>query len=161
MPGQGRLSCGSCPTKTCNFRTPTSFHAFDCRNSTIGDLSVHGAYLTLAHVNEQMHGIQINQGSEEILIERVRVFQSAGDGIRLLGEPGNKVRKIWIEGCRLIQNKRTGIGFQRAVEFVWIRDCYIEAKPPTTDACIHFEPTGNVAPTDVVIDGNVLVHGKA
>jgi hypothetical protein len=46
-------------------------HAFDCRNLTIGDLSVHGAYLTLAHVNEQMHGIQINQGSEEIRVERV------------------------------------------------------------------------------------------
>jgi hypothetical protein len=134
-------------------------HAFDCRNLTIGDLSVHGAYLTLAHVNEQMHGIQINQGSEEILVERVRVFQSAGDGIRLLGEPGNKVRKVWVQGCRLIQNKRTGLSFQRAVEFAWIRDCYIEAKPPTTDACIHFEPTGNVAPTDVLIDGNVLVHG--
>jgi hypothetical protein len=134
-------------------------HAFDCRNLTIGDLSVHGAYLTLARVNEQMHGIQINQGSEEILVERVRVFQSSGDGIRLLGEPGNKVRKVWVQGCRLIQNKRTGIGFQRAVEFAWIRDCYIEAKPPTTDACIHFEPTGNVAPTDIVIDGNVLVHG--
>lgn len=134
-------------------------HAFDCRNLTIGNLSVHGTYLTLAHVNEQMHGIQINQGSEEILIERVRVFQSAGDGIRLLGEPGNKVRKVWVQGCRLIQNKRTGIGFQRAVEFAWVRDCYIEAKPPTTDACIHFEPTGNLAPADVVIDGNVLVHG--
>jgi Right handed beta helix region len=134
-------------------------HAFDCRNLTLGDLSVHGAYLTLAHVNEQMHGILINQDSEEVLVERVRVFQSAGDGIRLLGEPGHKVRKVWVQGCRLIQNKRTGIGFQREVEFVWIRDCYIEAKPPATDACIHFEPTGGVAPTDVVIDGNVLVHG--
>lgn len=134
-------------------------HTFDCRNLSIGDLSVHGAYLTMAHVNEQMHGILVNQGSEEILVERVRVFQAAGDGIRLLGESGNKVRKVWVQGCRLIQNKRTGIGFQRAVEFAWIRDCYIEAKPPTTDACIHFEPTGNVAPTDVVIEGNVLVHG--
>jgi hypothetical protein len=134
-------------------------HAFDCRNLTIGDLSVHGAYLTLAHANEQMHGILINQRTEEILVERVRVFQSAGDGIRLLGEPGNKVRKVWVQGCRLIQNKRTGIGFQREAEFVWIRDCYIEAKPPATDACIHFEPTGGLAPTDVVIDGNVLVHG--
>jgi hypothetical protein len=134
-------------------------HILDCNNLTIRDLSVHGAYLTLAGVNEQMHGIVIGAGSEETVIERVRVFQSAGDGIRLLGEPGNKVRKVWVQGCRLIQNKRTGIGFQRAVEFAWIRDCYIEAKPPTTDACIHFEPTGNVAPTDVVIDGNVLVHG--
>jgi hypothetical protein len=122
-------------------------------------LSVHGAYLTLAHVNEQMHGILINQDCQEVLVERVRVFQSAGDGIRLLGEPDHKVRKVWVQGCRLIQNKRAGIGFQREAEFVWIQDCYIEATPPATDACIHFEPTGGVAPTDVVIDGNVLVHG--
>lgn len=74
-------------------------HAFDCRDLTIGDLSVHGAYLTLAHVNEQMHGILINQDCEEVLVERVRVFQSAGDGIRLLGEPGSKVRKVWVQGC--------------------------------------------------------------
>jgi hypothetical protein len=113
----------------------------------------------MARVNEQMHGIQINQGSEEFVVERVRVFQSAGDGIRLLGEPSNKARKIWVQGCRLIQNKRSGIGVQRAVEFAWIRDCYIEGTPPTTDACIHFEPTSNVAPTDITIDGNVLVHG--
>jgi hypothetical protein len=138
-------------------------HAIDCRNLTIGDLSVHGAYLTEAHVNEQMHGILINRGSEEILVERVRVFQSAGDGIRMLGETANKVRKVWVQACRFIQNKRTGIGFQRAVEFVWIRDCYIEAKPPATDACIHFEPTEDSAPApnDIVIDGNILVHGTA
>jgi hypothetical protein len=69
-----------------------------------------------------------------------------------------------VDGCRLIQNKRTGIGFQRLVELVWIRDCYIETKPPSTDDSIHFEPTrsgsgARQAPTDIVIDGNVLVQG--
>ena len=37
----------------------------ECKNLTIRDLSVHGAYLTLAHVNPQMHGILIDAGSEE------------------------------------------------------------------------------------------------
>ena len=35
----------------------------DCKNLTIRDLSVHGAYLTLAQVNPQMHGILIDAGS--------------------------------------------------------------------------------------------------
>jgi len=142
----------------------------DCKNLTIRDLSVHGAYLTLARVNEQMHGVLIDAGSEEIVIDHVKVFQSSGDGIRLIGDspkqddkPVRKVSKVWVNACRLIQNKRTGIGFQRLVEFVWIRDCYIEAKHPTTDDGIHFEisRSGSAvkqAPTDIVIDGNVLVQ---
>jgi hypothetical protein len=76
----------------------------DCRNLTLRDLSVHGAYLTMGNTNEQVHGITINQGSEDIVVERVRVFRSAGDGIRLLGRPedtaheipANKVRRIWV-----------------------------------------------------------------
>ena len=73
----------------------------DCRNLTLRDLSVHGAYLTMGNTNEQIHGININQDSEDIVVEHVRVFQSAGDGIRLLGRsedtedgiPANKVRR--------------------------------------------------------------------
>jgi hypothetical protein len=142
----------------------------DCKNLAIRDLSVHGAYLTLAQVNDQMHGVLIDAGSEEIVIDHVKVFQSSGDGIRLLGDspkqadkPVRKVSKVWVNGCRLIQNKRTGIAFQRLVEFVWIRDCYIEAKHPSTDDSIHFEPSHSgsapkQAPTDIVIDGNFLVQ---
>jgi hypothetical protein len=131
----------------------------DCKNLTIRDLSVHGAYLTMVNTNEQMHGLFLNEGSEEIVIERVRIFQSAGDGIRFLGRAENKVRKVWVDGCRFIQNKRTGVGFQREVEFVWVRNCYIEMIPPSTDSCVDFEPTGNVAPTDIIIDSNFMVHG--
>jgi hypothetical protein len=131
----------------------------DCKNLTIRDLSVHGAYLTMANTNEQMHGVCLNAGSEELVIERVGVFQSAGDGIRFLGGAENKVRKVWVDGCRFVQNKRTGVAFQREVEFVWVRDCYIEMIPPSTDSCVDFEPTGNVAPTDVIIDSNFMMHG--
>jgi len=138
----------------------------DCRNLTLRDLSVHGAYLTMGNTNEQVHGITINQGSEDIVVERVRVFQSAGDGIRLLGRPedtehgipANKVRRVWVEGCRIIQNKRTGVAFQRAVELVWVRNCHIEMSPPSSDACLDFEPSGNSAPTDIIIQSNIMVH---
>jgi hypothetical protein len=138
----------------------------DCRNLTLRDLSVHGAYLTMGNTNEQVHGITINQGSEDIVVEHVRVFQSAGDGIRLLGRPedtehgipANKVRRIWVEGCRIIQNKRTGVAFQRAVELVWVRNCHIEMSPPSSDACLDFEPSGNSAPTDIIIQSNIMVH---
>jgi hypothetical protein len=144
----------------------------DCERFTLGDLSVHGAYLTLAKTNEQMHGIFLNEGSEEVVVERVRVFQSAGDGLRFLGRaenpdlgtPENRVRKVWVEGCQFVQNKRTGVAFQRAAEFVWIRNCYIEMTPPSTDSCIDFEPTGflpsrRAAPTDIIIDSNFMKHG--
>ena len=136
----------------------------DCTNLTLRDLSVHGAYLTMGAVNEQMHGIQLNAGCDGIAVERVRVFQSAGDGIRFLGDgqtpqkPASKVRRVWVQNCSFVQNKRTGVSFQRAAEFVWVQNCYIEMSPPSTDACVDFEPTGNTAPTDVIIDSNILVH---
>ena len=131
----------------------------DCRRLAFRDLSVHGAYLTMGKTNEQMHGIFLNQGSEEIIVERVRVFQSAGDGLRFLGSPENKVRKVWVDGCQFVQNKRTGVAFQRGAEFVWIRNCYIETIPPSTDSCLDFEPTGNGAPTDIIIESNFMKHG--
>jgi hypothetical protein len=132
----------------------------DCRNLTLRDLSVHGAYLTMRAVNEQMHGIVLNEGSEEIVIERVRVFQAAGDGIRFVGEPTNTARKIWVDGCRFIQNKRSGVMFQRGAERVWIRNNYIEMTPPSTDACVDFEPSpgSHFPPTDIVLDSNIMVH---
>ena len=130
----------------------------DCRNLTLRDLSIHGAYLTMGNTNEQMHGINLNAGTQEMVIERVAVFQTAGDGIRLLGQEANKVRKVWIDDCRLVQNKRTGIAFQRASEFVWVRGCHIESREPSTDASIDFEPSGTAAPTDVILDSNTIDH---
>jgi len=135
----------------------------DCANLTLRDLSVHGAYLTMGKVNEQMHGILLNPGSQEIVVERVRVFQTAGDGIRFVGEPPKLVRKVLVDGCRFIQNKRTGVMFQRGAEHVWVRNCYIEMTPPSTDACIDFEPSpgSHPGPADIVIDSNLMVHGNA
>jgi parallel beta helix pectate lyase-like protein len=131
---------------------------FGCRNLTFRNLSVHGSYLTLDNAAEQMHGIHLTEGSEEIAVHRVRVFQCAGDGLRLLGSPARRVRKVWVEGCRFIQNKRSGVSFQRASEFVWIHNCYIETTIPSTDQSLDFEPTGEGAPTDIIIESNIIVH---
>jgi len=115
-------------------------------------------------VGVQAHAIILDSGCEDVVIERVGVFQSAGDAVRLIGEPNQKVQRVWVQGCRLVQNKRTGVAFQRCVEFVWVTDCYIETAPPSTQAGIDFEPseTGSAgqpeAPADVVIDSNVLLH---
>jgi hypothetical protein len=85
-------------------------------------------------------------------------FRFLGDG-RTAAKPANPVRRVWVQDCSFVQNKRTGVSFQRAAEFVWVQNCYIEMTPPSTDACVDFEPSGTTAPTDVVIDSNVLVHG--
>jgi hypothetical protein len=139
--------------------------ARNCTGLTLRDLTVRGSYLTLASVGVQAHAILVEVGCADIVIERVGVFQSAGDAIRLIGEPGQKVRRVWVQGCRLLQNNRTGVAFQRLVEFVWVTDCYIETIPPSTQAGIDFEPSPPesaggqlVAAADVVIDSNVLLH---
>jgi hypothetical protein len=136
--------------------------ARNCRGLTLRDLTVNGAYLTLASVGVQAHGIFVDAGCEDVVIERVGVFQTAGDAVRLIGSPDQKVRRVWVQGCELVQNKRTGVAFQCCVEFVWITDCYIETIPPSTQAGIDFEPSGPagqlVAAADVVIDSNVLLH---
>ncbi|MEV7098137.1 hypothetical protein AB0M80_35385 [Amycolatopsis sp. NPDC051045] len=136
----------------------------NCTRLTLRDLSVHGSYLTLGSVNEQMHGIVIDDGSEEIAVDQVRVHQSAGDGVRLLSSADGKVRQVRVDRCQIVQNKRSGVAFQRAVEQVWVRGCYIEMTPPSTDSCLDFEPTGPVptndnAPRDIIIDSNLMVHG--
>jgi hypothetical protein len=138
--------------------------ARNCTGLTLRDLTVRGSYLTLASVGVQAHAILVEAGCADVVIERVGVFQSAGDAIRLIGEPDQKVRRVWVQGCRLVQNNRTGVAFQRWVEFVWVTDCYIETIPPSTQAGIDFEPSGTgsagqlVAAADVVIDSNVLLH---
>ncbi|MET0522697.1 MAG: right-handed parallel beta-helix repeat-containing protein [Jiangellaceae bacterium] len=136
----------------------------NCTRLTVHDLSIHGAYLTMGTVNEQMHGILIDKGSAEITVDQVRVYQTAGDGIRFLGSADERVRRVWVNRCQIVQNKRTGVAFQRCVEQVWLRDCYIEMNPPSTDACLDFEPTGTLpsevdALNDIVIDSNLMVHG--
>lgn len=142
-----------------------------CKNIELVDFAVHGAYLSMGAVNEQMHGIKINGGSKDVTVHNVRVYQTAGDGIRLLGadkEDQTKItRRVLIDRCSLVQNKRTGVAFQRGVETVRLTNSYFEMSPPGSDACIDFEPTGTTvgggparAPKDVLINANLMLHGN-
>jgi len=165
--GQGVTILRMMPDQDLSVGDANVIMARDGHRLTLRDLSVHGAYLTMGACGDPMHGIHLDAGCHDIVVERVDVFQSGGDGVRLIGslsEADRKVRRVSINGCRLVQNHRTGIAFQRAVEFVWVRDCYIEMTPPGRLACIDFEPSANeefpgVAPADIFLDSNVLVHG--
>jgi hypothetical protein len=91
------------------------------------------------------------------------VFQSGGDGVRLLGDTARPLQRARLDRCHLIQNHRTGVAVQREVHTVRIRRCLIDMTPPGEDACIDLEPTGKAeanAPTDVVIELNTLEHGN-
>jgi hypothetical protein len=76
--------------------------ARSCKGLTVRDVTVNGAYLTLASVGVQAHGIFVDFGCEDVVIERVNVFQSAGDAVRLIGTSDQKVRRVWVQGCRLV-----------------------------------------------------------
>ena len=124
--------------------------ARNCKSLTLRDLTVNGACLSLGSAGAQTHGIFVEHDCEDVVLERVEVFQTAGDAVRLKGEPAHEVRRVWVQGCRLVQNRRTGVAFQRCVEFVWIRDCYIETIPPSTQAGIDFEPSPPEGPPVLV-----------
>jgi hypothetical protein len=135
--------------------------ARDCTQLSIRDLSVHAAYLSMRRSVEQMHGIVIAAGCQDTLIADVGVVHSAGDAVRMLGEPASPVRGVHVERCQLIRAKRSGIAVQRSVRTAWIRDCRIEMSPPSTGSCLDFEPSGNGAPEDFVIESNSLLHATA
>ena len=142
--------------------------AEDCAALTITDLTVHGAYLTMAEGGqEQMHGIFLAPGCDGVTLEDVEVFQSAGDGVRLIGDSAEPTHRpthdVRVDRCHLIQNHRSGVAIQREVHSVRIRSCVIEMTAPGDDACIDLEPTGNpeaAAPRDVLIESTTLVHGN-
>ena len=136
-----------------------------CMSLKITGLTVHGAYLTMALGGvEQMHGVFLGAGCGEVDLDDIEVFQSAGDGVRLLGADDNPTHDIRVDRCRLTQNHRSGVAVQREVHTTRIRGCVIDMTPPGEDACIDLEPTGKApaqAPRDVIIDFNTLVHGNA
>jgi hypothetical protein len=139
--------------------------ARSCTDLRIAGLTVHGAYLTMAQGGvEQMHGVFLNAGCDGAVLDDVEVFQSGGDGVRLLGEEGNPVSRVVVDRCHLIQNHRSGIAVQREVHRMRVRRCSIDMTPPGEDACIDLEPTSAIptveAPSDVVIHFNTLVHGN-
>jgi hypothetical protein len=138
--------------------------ARNCHGLRIAELTIHGAYLTMAQGGVvQMHGVFLAEGCNDVDLDDIEVFQSAGDGVRLLGKVGNPLKDVRVDRCRLIQNHRSGVAVQREVTKVRIRGCSIDMTAPGEDACIDLEPTGippAEAPRDIVIKSNTLIHGN-
>jgi hypothetical protein len=63
---------------------------------------------------------------------------------------------VRIENCLFKTNGRSGLGIQRALEQIIIANCVFDAT--VNDQSIDFEPTGNDAPTDLVIQGCIINH---
>jgi len=127
-----------------------------CRRIVFSDLVVDGNRTGLTDPDEQSHGIEVEPGTEDLVIDRCILRECFGDGVRMLGAPGNNVRRVRIQNCLFQTNKRTGLGIQRALEEVLVSQCMFDAT--VSDQSIDFEPSGADSPSDMIIDGCIIRH---
>ena len=133
----------------------------DCRRVMFSDLVIDGNRLGLTSPDEQSHGIEVEGGTEDLLIDRCILRDCFGDGVRLLGTAatGKNVRRVRITNCLFQANKRSGLGIQRALEQIVVCHCMFDAT--VSDQDIDFEPSGADAPTDLLIQGCIINHTNA
>jgi hypothetical protein len=112
----------------------------------------------ILYQDEHSHGIQI-ESSADVRIDGVHFKDSGGDGVRLLGSgaEGSWTERVWIENSHFQDSFRNGISIQRAVRHVVIRSNSFEQ---ISDQSISAEPTGNTAPTDILVEENVIHHAS-
>ncbi|MGH3699165.1 MAG: right-handed parallel beta-helix repeat-containing protein [Pseudonocardiaceae bacterium] len=114
--------------------------------------------------DEQTHAIEIFD-ADEIHIERCWFDDTFGDGVRIVGRgatalggtPLDTADKLLIRDCRFKNWGRSGIGCQRAFKQTRITDNFFESN--SGDQAIDFEPTGATSPVEIIIDGNIIMHG--
>jgi hypothetical protein len=143
--------------------SPTGdWHVFILRNGcqrlVFKDLVIDGNRTGLTKPDEQSHGIEVEPGTEDLVIDRCILRECFGDGVRLLGakQPGKNVKRLRIENSLFQTNKRSGLAIQRALEQISITNCVFDAT--VTDQSIDFEPSGSDAPTDLIIQGCLINH---
>lgn len=142
----------------------SDWHVFilrnNCQRVVFKDLVIDGNRTGLTNPNEQSHGIEVEDGTADFVIDRCIVRECFGDGVRLLGTAqaagGKHVKRVRIENCLFQTNKRSGLGIQRALEQITIANCMFDAT--VSDQSIDFEPSGSDAPTDLIIQGCLINH---
>lgn len=122
------------------------------RNLTL-DMNVSG---NTSFTDEQSHIIRM-KSSTDIRIEGVGFRNSPGDGIYLLGlSDGDPwTERVWIENCRFGRSWRNGISIQRGVRQLQIRGNTFDE---ISQQAISSEPSGSNAPTDILVEDNVIRH---
>ena len=137
-----------------------NWHVFilrnNCRRVVFQDLVIDGNRSGLTNPSEQSHGIEVEPGTEDLVIDRCILRECFGDGMRLLGSPGQNVKRLRIENSLFQSNKRSGLAIQRALEQIIIVNCTFDST--VTDQSIDFEPSGLDGPTDFVIQGCIINH---
>jgi hypothetical protein len=128
----------------------------NCRRVVFKDLVIDGNRTGLTEPAEQSHGIEVESGTEDLVVDRCILRECFGDGMRSLGAPGQNVKRLRIENTLFQTNKRSGLAIQRALEQIIIANCTFDAT--VTDQSIDFEPSGHDGPTDLVIHGCIINH---
>jgi hypothetical protein len=130
----------------------------NCRRVVFKDLVVDGNRTGLTNPDEQSHGIEVEPGTEDLVVDRCILRECFGDGMRLLGkgQGSGHVKRLRIENCLFQTNNRSGIVIQRALEQIIIANCIFDAT--VSDQSIDFEPSGSDGPTDLVIQGCIINH---
>lgn len=145
---------------TTNPKGTGGWHVFilrnNCRRIVFKDLVIDGNRTGLTRPAEQSHGIEVESGTEDLVIERCILRECFGDGMRLLGTPSQNVKRLRIENSLFQTNKRSGLAIQRAVEQIIITNCIFDST--VTDQSIDIEPSGHDGPTDIVIHGCIINH---
>jgi Pectate lyase superfamily protein len=144
------------------------WHAFilrkgqeNCRRVVFKDLVIDGNHTGLADPDEQSHGIEVESGTEDLVVDRCILRECFGDGIRLLGQPGQNVKRLRIVNCLFQTNKRSGIVVQHNCEQILIANCIFD-RTSSGDNSIDFEPRDKNAnaPTDLVVQGCLINHPR-
>jgi hypothetical protein len=129
------------------------------RYIVIEDLTLDGNRQSANFSDEQNHCVEV-WSSVEVRFQEVRFQNCRGDGIRFMGTP--VAGEPWsealiVQDSEFRDNGRSGIAVQRAVRNLTIARNLFER---ISDQSIDIEPTGGPAPTDILIEGNVIRHGS-
>jgi hypothetical protein len=130
----------------------------NCRRIVFKDLVIDGNRTGLTNPDEQSHGIEVEPGTEDLVVDRCILRECFGDGMRLLGkgQGGPHVKRLRIENSLFQTNKRSGLAIQRALEQIIVANCIFDAT--VSDQSIDFEPSGSDGPTDLIIRGCIINH---
>jgi hypothetical protein len=124
------------------------------------DLTLDGNKGAAQFADEQNHCVEI-WSSVEISFTRTRFTNCRGDGIRLLGVPSAGepwTETVKVQDSEFQDNGRSGLAVQRSVRGLTVlRNTFDRI----SDQSIDIEPTGGQAPTDILIQENVIRHSSA
>jgi hypothetical protein len=137
----------------------------NCRRVVFKDLVIDGNRTGLVAPDEQSHGIEVEDGTEDLVIDHCILRECFGDGVRIVRRKavGQAVRRVRITSCLFQTNWRSGLSIQRGIDQLIVANCMFDAT--VHGQSIEFEPTDfdnmevpDLAPMNLVIQGCIINH---